>query len=304
MKRMRTTKRICPNSRHSMRPFYLWPNILSIDAALIAVCWQYFLGVQFGLSLDWSRHLILGAAVWLAYAADRWIDGLRISLEKVGTARHRFYITNRYPVLAAWLVVLVSAIALAHFKLERRELLLGWALVAVCLIYALLIQRPGIAWGWLFPKELWASVLFTAGVFFFLWDKGIPHYDTIVLVLVVTAFFLQCFANCNLMAKWESEEDRNLGQKTLCLKWPFWAKKCKWLAVAAGLISFGLWFVMPFERGLPLIIAFNVSGWALFFLDLNCHRFSSEDLRALGDGALFSPLAALAIEWAWSLVAL
>ena len=280
-------------------PIGRWPNILSLDVALIASCWQYFLSVELDLPLAWSHFVILGAGVWLAYVADRWLDGLRIPLEKAATARHRFYIVYRYPVLLVWFLVLTSAIVLAHSRLDRQELLSGWVLVIVCLIYALLIQRPGIAaWGWLFPKELWASILYVAGVFLFLWDKGIENCAA--AILAGAAFFLLCFANCSLMSKWESQEDQKLNQKSLCLKWPVWAGTCKWLAVGATLISWGFLIIIPDERGLALIIAFNLSGWGLFFLDLFCRRFSGEDLRALGDAVLFSPLAAIALQWAWS----
>ncbi len=272
-------------------PPWRWPNILSLDAALIAVSWQYFISAAFKTPLTGPHFLVLGSAVWLAYVADRWIDGMRINAEKAATQRHRFYIVFRRPILAAWMIVLVAAVVLAHCKLDREELLAGWILVAACLGYALLVKRPGGDWGWLMLKELWAAILFTAGVFLFL--GGIWRTHPLAASVAALAFCLLCFANCSLMGKWERKEDRQHRQMSLCLRWPVWVAASKWLALGTALASWGFLFILPGENGFALIMAFNLSGWGLFLLDLRSRHIPVEDLRVLGDAVLFSPILAL-----------
>ena len=273
--------------------FWRWPNILSIDAALIAVSWQYFFSAAFKIPLAGTHFLVLGSAVWLAYAADRWIDGLCLDTEKAATQRHRFYIVYRRAILAAWVMVLVAAVGLAHSKLDRKDLVAGWVLVAVCLIYALLVQRPGSIWGRLMPKELWAAIFFAAGVFLFL--DGIWRAHTPAGLLAAVAFCLLCFANCSLMGKWERKEDRQHRQMSLCLRWPFWVTAAKWLALGAALVSWVFLIILPGESGWALIVAFNLSGWGLFLIDLGSRQLPVEDLRVLGDAVLFSPILALVL---------
>ncbi len=274
-------------------PIWRWPNILSIDAALIAVTWQYFFSAVFNVSLDWVHFLVLGSAVWLAYAADRWIDCMRIDLDKASAQRHRFYIVYSRRILAVWIMVLIAAVVLAHCKLDREDLMAGWILTAACLVYALLVQRPGGGWDWFMPKELWAAILFSAGVFLFLGD--IWSTDPLGALVAAVAFCFVCFANCSLMGKWERKEDRKLRQMSLCLRWPVWAVFTKWLALGAALLSWGFLIILPGADGWALIMAFNLSGWGLFLLDMGSRFLPVEDLRVLGDAVLFSPILTLVL---------
>src|SRR5690242_16333745 len=53
---------------------WLWPNLLSLDAPLVAVLWQQLFARCFGLPGDAIPALLLVASVWLIYAADRAFD--------------------------------------------------------------------------------------------------------------------------------------------------------------------------------------------------------------------------------------
>ena len=55
-------------------PLWLWPNLLSLDAPLVAVLWQSFLAYRFSLPLRLSGCLALGLTVWSIYLLDRLLD--------------------------------------------------------------------------------------------------------------------------------------------------------------------------------------------------------------------------------------
>ena len=52
-------------------PLWLWPNLLSLDAPLVAVLWQGFLAYRFSLPLRPAGRLVLGLTVWAIYFLDR-----------------------------------------------------------------------------------------------------------------------------------------------------------------------------------------------------------------------------------------
>src|SRR5271155_5073387 len=96
------------------RPWWWqWPTVLSLDAPAVALLWQWLLARVAHTPLAWQHVFILGPATWLAYAADRWIEGWQIACEQLRTQRHWFYQRWRWPIFSAWLGVLVTALAVS-----------------------------------------------------------------------------------------------------------------------------------------------------------------------------------------------
>lgn len=56
------------------KPAWLLPNLLSLDAPLVAVCWQALLAADTGLALRPAAQVALGLTVWLIYIVDRLLD--------------------------------------------------------------------------------------------------------------------------------------------------------------------------------------------------------------------------------------
>ncbi|NIP95898.1 MAG: hypothetical protein GWO24_21680, partial [Akkermansiaceae bacterium] len=56
---------------HDSRPWYLWPNLLGLDAPLVAVLWCWFYAHVQGVALPGSIFLLLAGAVWSIYTTDR-----------------------------------------------------------------------------------------------------------------------------------------------------------------------------------------------------------------------------------------
>src|SRR5262245_35757149 len=97
-----------------VRPsWWQWPTVLSLDAPVVALLWQWLLARSARVTLGSAEAFVLGSSVWLAYAADRWIEGWRLAPDQIRTQRHAFYQRWRWPVAVTWSLVLAADLALA-----------------------------------------------------------------------------------------------------------------------------------------------------------------------------------------------
>src|SRR5580693_4601800 len=104
-----------PTHNKGVDRVWLWPNLLSLDAPIVALLWQILFARCFHARVGFLPSLLLVLAVWLIYAADRTLDALR-GVTWSGTAalpRHEFYRRHWRALLPLWLLVLASGSALA-----------------------------------------------------------------------------------------------------------------------------------------------------------------------------------------------
>ncbi|WP_038165051.1 hypothetical protein [Verrucomicrobium sp. BvORR106] len=76
-------------------PWWLWLNVLSLDAPLVAVLWQAALARVCRLTLPDGCYWALGLAVWIIYMADRVLDSFSNEVQLASTVRHAFYRRHR-----------------------------------------------------------------------------------------------------------------------------------------------------------------------------------------------------------------
>jgi hypothetical protein len=81
-------------------------TVLSLDVPAVSVVWLALFAPTSHQRLLWPRFVVLASSVWLASAADRWIEGWRLSTDAVRTQRHVFYQRWRWPISVAWLLTL------------------------------------------------------------------------------------------------------------------------------------------------------------------------------------------------------
>jgi len=251
------------SSRGISRQLYNW---LSVDAALIAVAWQW------GFARAWERPLnpvapvILACSVWLTYMADRLYDVRGRSQEELLSARHQFTQRHTKILWRLWWCVLGIDIAIAFLYLEHWELTNGFYLLAACLIYTganqLLSKR-------FFPKELCVAGIYVAGVAIFL--PGPIHWPSYSLLAAI------CLFNCLSIGRKETRMDRAMQIYSLT-RWfsPPIAHSLFLLALLIGLIISG-----PVSLALALTLC---AQWLLYMLRL---RMDAELFRILADAALF-----------------
>lgn len=193
--------------------WWQWPTVLSVDAPVVAVLWQLLLARVAGVDIGWPGPVVLALSVWLAYAADRWIEGWRLDADVIRTPRHHFYKEYRWPVAVLWIAALVADIAIAFARLDTRDIAAGFALIAAVAMYLLSHQLVHRHRAWRAPKELCVAALLSAGVVVFLTEST----QRGALMMPLALFALLCFTNCALISVWEREVDRAHGQTSLAL---------------------------------------------------------------------------------------
>jgi hypothetical protein len=270
--------------------WWQWPTVLSLDAPAVALLWQWLFARVAHTPLAWHHAFILGTAVWLAYAADRWIEGWRIARGQVLTQRHWFYQHWRWSVFAVWLGVAAAGLTTACLRLNSREIATGLIVLAPVLVYLLSHQLMHRGHPWRVPKELCVALLFAAGVSCFPLARAPGAWR--VLSVPLALFGALCLANCALIALWETEVDRIHGQTSLALQYPRGHRLVRllpWL-----LVPLAIGFAAR-ETGAVRVAALcaAASGGLLGAVDLAHVRCGRQLARVLADVALMTPLVPL-----------
>jgi hypothetical protein len=183
-------------------PLWLWPNLLSLDAPLVAVLWQGFLAYRFSLPLRPTGRLVLGLTVWSIYLLDRLLDA-RKPPSPNEPARHRYYRRHGQLMAALLAVVLASDLLIALLWLRPAVLRSGLIPLAGVVVYLAIFHISGQSVK--IPKEIAASILFTAGTFLTAWAT-LPCPS---LAWAAAAFFVLCLANMIAIEVWEWRELAN-----------------------------------------------------------------------------------------------
>lgn len=280
-----------PQPFTSGRPaWWQWPSTLSLDAPLVAVLWQALFARKIGVRLDWHDPVLLGLAVWIVYAADRWIEGWLLPPEVVQTQRHLFYIRRRRPVFVVGLAAILAVLVIAVARLDAREFKAGFLLLIPTLLYLFSHQLLHRHHPLRVPKEIVIAVIFALGCA--VAPAVAAPGEIPALAVPVTLFALLCFANCALIASWEKEVDALHGQTSLALqlkgRWTL-IHALPWLLAVAALVS----VVLNPAPSHPGAFCAAASGLLLGLLDLAQPRLGRETARAWVDFALMTPVVLL-----------
>lgn len=252
-------------------PWWLWPNLLALDAPAVGVVWQRFLGSAFGISIPAAASVTLAAIIGGVYLTDRWFDADPRRPPESGD-RHWFArrIRTRLGLTAGLVWALAGGATL--FWLPGRYVAAGAVVALVVAIYFAVVHvaRAGrlLAGG---GKEAAVGLLFAAGVSVPLMaDEGL---DWATWVNSVATFALLCWMNCELIAGWESGVV------------PFPYRTVVFLAVCV----FGLVWICP----LAVRMAALSSLATLIIIHAFRQRLGRRLARVLADVALLTPLARL-----------
>lgn len=250
------------------RPWWLWPNLLSLDAPAVAVTWQVFLASAAGVAVPLAAAVVLALVVWAVYLADRGLDARRGAN---GSDRHRAAGRNPVAWVAAAGAALVSAVAVASVALPRAYLNAGFGVAAATAAYfaAVHVARAtrlldrGV-------KEAVVGAVFAAGAALPLVAEEVPCPQWLPGTV---AFAALCWLNCALISRWEDGVERG---------------PPAWVPLAAGVVA------VATALGAPLTVAGAVIGSvaALAALAVLHSHLSVRAARVLADVVLLSPLVA------------
>lgn len=247
---------------------WLWPNLLSLDAPLVALLWQTLFIRCFRVSGQALPPFLLVCAVWLIYAADRALDAWR------GTGarpRHEFYRRHWRMVLPVWIFVLAVAGWVAWTSLPAQLFDRGVWLMAAVGAYFGVVHCSRLRW----PKEAAVAVIFGLGASLAAWTRVETRAD----VLTVILFSCLCWINCAGIERWEHPQGEQ-GQYRLPI------------GVLAGCIGLAAILILFHDR--PILASAEACSAAAFvLLDRGRLKLSADALRVLADAALLSPIVFL-----------
>ena len=249
----------------NLRPWH-WPNLIALDAALIAVAWQALFAQQSGFELHFPVQMVLGLSVWLTYMADRLFDVAKRQPTDLHSARHQFAKKYFKQLWIIWASILIGDIALALSQLSLDQLKRGGALLAICLLYTILNQLLSKRF---FPKEICVALIYTGGIIAFL----PPHTQGLAVCTVA----LLCLINCLIIGEKERAIDTAMQVRSMT------SLKPKHQLTALFLLSIVSTACLETETlrltcAAPLVL--------LAILQFRAKQIQTETFRTLADGAL------------------
>ncbi|NQY32980.1 MAG: hypothetical protein HRT56_07395 [Coraliomargarita sp.] len=252
----------------NIRPWQL-PNILGLDAALIAIAWQAIAAHSVGHTANFAEPLVLGLSVWLTYLADRLFDARKRSVADLLSRRHQFAKQHASTLWKIWWITLTANVALAFLALDAAQLKYGFILLAICLTYTALNQKLSKHF---FPKELCVALIFAGGVLVF--QTGAHSH---ALLFNLSALYL---LNCLVISKNEQDVDTALRVHSLA--------QARLPTLAITLSLYLLSCAMLAATHLTLASASASSATALLIIKALRKSQSAERFRVLCDTALFT----------------
>lgn len=300
----------------SAAPWWLWWNILSFDAPMVAVAWALVFARSAGVVLPGAEMGALGLVVWLIYTVDRLLDGQsggvavsggapasrdvsRSEAKAFGPAlrqRHVFHRIHARAVACAAAGVATFTAILVLTQIGEAVLRLAVPLGTILLLYMAWVhlgRRRVLA---RVPKEVAVGGVFAAGVALPVWSRiGARRWEFFLLALLFAAV---CTLNCVAIEEWERARAR--GRELDATERPLSAanfgsgKFAVALAVCAALLTPVVRLRGEFSA---IGAAIAASALLILLLDLMRERISADGLRVLVDVALLLPaLTVLAVR--------
>jgi hypothetical protein len=279
------------------KPLWLIPNLLSLDAPLVAVTWLYIFAKTWRVNyLPWAAYISLGLVVWVIYVTDRLLDAsMRGGSSEKLEPRHQFH--RKYQKAFRRLAVLAGFVALILVITRLPLTIYGFALgpngfvghayIGAIMVAAFFILSIASTHG---PNDIPYAKNALAGLSF--------AYGTAMLAYAYTGFdlweFLRsrelicfgvlCILNISAIDLWEhghrSNDPELKASDELALTLPLT------LLGAAALV-----FASQ-DRELttrPFFYAILTGAALLHILNRTRARFSLDALRVLADVALLVP---------------
>ena len=135
---------------HNSRPWWVWGNILGLDAVVTALVWLPLFAHSAGARIRAHgfpiapEFLLLGCCVWFVYAADRLLDGSM----RGGPRAERHVFARRHWL---WLVAAMLAAAgvsgwLLGWQVSEIVLLWGLKFAVILVVYFIITWLSRLSW--------------------------------------------------------------------------------------------------------------------------------------------------------------
>ncbi|MGJ8645104.1 MAG: UbiA family prenyltransferase [Luteolibacter sp.] len=274
------------SARSVASPLWLYPNLLGLDAPVVAVVWQWLFAKSFGINFPPIFHLILGLSAWCIYLADRIYDASSGMNPENGTDRMRFTSRHLRILLLVLVVATVVNVLLIVSHVPLHLIVSGLATASLLAVYYLIRLKCTSRIKSIIPREILCGMLFSLGC------AITPHaYDTanrhpLAFWIAVGSFGIVCSAACILISLWERDEDLAMNDNSIATDH---SKTGKSMALALPTLMllcipaaiFGNWHIYA---------SVALSVLCLFLMLRFQEHLSKPQLRVLADAVLLSPL--------------
>jgi len=275
------------------RPLWLWPNLLSLDAPLVAAVWLWMFAktwrvVSFPNTIYW----LVVVMVWLIYVLDRLLDS-RVAGHALSnqTPRHQFH--ARFQKVL-WFGVVVAGLAAIGLLLSLPTGL--WSHGAFVLIfvvfYFVLVALQGNE-GISHLKNILAGMAFACGtavgVHFYRPDSNLFYF---LLAPETMTFAVLCILNISAIDFWSARRkmevqavDQNAQELVLSLLPLALAGFCLLFAARAD------------EYSKPFFLAVMTSSALLYVVDRIGASISQDLQRVLADVVMMASLLVFVVYY-------
>ena len=265
--------------------FWLWPNLLSLDAPLIAVLWQLLLLHSLAIQVNEGEPIVLALAVWSVYLADRAFDALQPAAGEWEPARRTFY-RGHLPIASAVACGLfATTVPLGYCLLKPSTFKAGLVLTIPLAAYLLLVHYLPPEWRARWPRELAIACIFTLGTFLAAWSSNAKDISRLWGPAIL--FAVLCWVNCAAIETWEWQAGRNRCEEpSSSARWATQYLTTIALASACLATIMGFWKVASSEFAAAVLL----SCLAMALMNQLRHRMQMNALRVAADVALCTPL--------------
>ena len=268
------------------KPLWLIPNLLSLDAPLVAVAWLYIFAKTWRVDyLPWVAYASLGLVVWLIYATDRLLDVSLRGLSENLQPRHEFH--HKHQRLFRVLVTGAGVLALVLVITGLPVAIYGYAFVGGLMVagfFALSVFSTHGPHELPYGKNIVAGLAFAYGTAMVAFSYTGLDMTELIRSRALICFVVLCILNISAIDLWEhamrSSDPEIKASDELTLTLPLT------LLAGASLVFATL------DNGIttrPFFHAILTGAALLYILNRNRARFQMDALRVLADAALLVP---------------
>lgn len=269
-------------------PFWLWPNVLGLDAPIVAVVWQYLFAVVFEIKIPASNYLALFLVVWVIYSADRLLDAKMLSSKKNSTTRHNYYHQN-YRVLF-FITAIIATVTAVICLTSIPFAVLKFGLMISCFVIVYFIHRKWGRGGMIvfLPKEIFVGLVFAIGTTLigYTWTREIPD---VFLSIPVIGFGVLCSMNCLAISVWEKDSDAFNDNSALPQLLPQFSTHFPLISLIVFLIMSFVTYTLFRSEDFLVLLAASLGCGMISLISFFGQRFSNQLIRVLADVAVLAP---------------
>jgi hypothetical protein len=268
------------------KPFWLIPNLLSLDAPLVAVSWLYIFAKTWRVNyLPWAAYISLGLVVWVIYLTDRLLDSSFQGAAGKLAARHHFHQLHRKKLTVVAAIATIVAVVLV---IGLSGSIYSYAFVGVALVacfFALSIFTTQGADELPYSKNILAGVTFAYGSAMLAYAYTGFDVGGIMFSHELICFAVLCILNIFAIDLWEhasrSSDIEVKAADEIALSLPL-------TLLGAAALVFAVKDDEMTTR--PFYYAILTGAALLQILNRSRSRFSMDALRVLADVALLAPI--------------